>query len=221
VKKKIKISVIIPAYNQEKFIGRCLRSLYNQTLDKSLFEVIVINDASNDKTSYAISLFHKFVKKINNEQNLGLPASVNLGIKKSIGKYIVRVDADDYVNENFLKFLMIFLEENKKKYDAIACDYWIFADKEKWIKRIDSSKKPIACGILFNKKHIMKIGMYDETFLCMEDKELRIRYEKKYRIGYLELPLYRYRQHHKSLTKNLKKMHIFNKKLKAKIISSK
>ena len=76
------ISVIIPVLNQEKFIGRCLRSILQQTLDKKFYEILVINDGSTDKTSYALDLFGKEIKVINNKKNLGLPASVNKGIKK-------------------------------------------------------------------------------------------------------------------------------------------
>ena len=53
-----KVSVLISVFNQEKFIGRCLRSLISQTLDKELYEVIVIDDASTDKTKFALELLH-------------------------------------------------------------------------------------------------------------------------------------------------------------------
>ena len=103
------VSVIIAAFNEEKYIGRCLRSLLDQTIDKKEYEIIVINDGSTDNTSYALELFrdprYSIVKVISNEKNLGLPASLNIGIKLALGKFIVRVDADDFVNENFLKFL--------------------------------------------------------------------------------------------------------------------
>ena len=51
------ISVIIPVYNQEKWIGRCLRSLMNQSMDRDKYELIVIDDGSHDKSGYALDLF--------------------------------------------------------------------------------------------------------------------------------------------------------------------
>ena len=54
-----KISIIVPAYNQEKYIGRCIRSLLSQSLSKNKFEIIVINDGSKDKTEQALKLFKK------------------------------------------------------------------------------------------------------------------------------------------------------------------
>ena len=120
-------------------------------------------------------------------------------------QYIVRVDADDYVNTNFLNFLHYFLDKNPD-IDAVACDYWLFNETEEWLERIDSSQRPIACGILFRKQQLLDIGMYDETFHYHEDQDLRIRFEKKYAITRLELPLYRYRRHENNITNNVEAM---------------
>ena len=72
-----KISVIIPTYNQEKFIGRCLRSLLDQSHERFNYEIIVIDDASQDKTLYALNLFKEDIKIILNKKNKGLPYSIN------------------------------------------------------------------------------------------------------------------------------------------------
>jgi len=53
------ISIIIPAHNQERYIGRCLRSVLNQTYERGNYEIIVIDDASSDRTDYALELFDK------------------------------------------------------------------------------------------------------------------------------------------------------------------
>ncbi len=94
------VSVIVAAYNQEKFIGRCLRSLLHQTMPQVNYEIIVINDGSSDRTPYALELFYDAIHIITNESNLGLPASINRGIMAAKAQYVVRVDADDYVNTN-------------------------------------------------------------------------------------------------------------------------
>ena len=196
-----KISVIITAHNEERFIGRCLRSIINQTLWTLDYEVIVVNDASTDKTGYALELFGNSVTVINNETNLGLPASINRGVKFASGHYIVRLDADDYVNVNYLKFLSFFLDSNEE-YDAVACDYILVDDSEKVLERCDASQKPIGCGIMFKREHLLDLGLYDESFWVHEDKDLRLRFEKVYKVGHLNLPLYRYRKHAKNMTNN-------------------
>ena len=214
--KKIEISVLIASYNQEKYIGRCLRSLFNQSIDFDKYEITLVNDGSTDRTLFAAELFcnpkDSKLKIINNKKNLGLPASLNKAIKASNGKYIVRIDSDDWVSRDFLKLLYEFLENNIYM-DAIACDYNLVNKFEKVIERKNCLLDPIACGIMFKKKDLIEIGLYDETFHYNEERELRIRFEKKFKIHRLELPLYRYRKHEKNMTNNKEVLDIYNNKL--------
>jgi len=197
--------VIVAAYNQEKFIGRCLRSLLHQTIPHEDYEIIVVNDGSTDRTPYALELFHNAIHPITNETNLGLPASINRGIMAARSEYIVRVDSDDYVNLNFLNFLHFYLDQNRYA-DAVACDYFLVDDAEEILERANCMDHPIACGIMFRKQQLIDIGMYDESFRCHEDRDLRIRFEKKYSISRLELPLYRYRRHENNITNDVEAM---------------
>ena len=128
------ISVIIPVYNQEKWITRCLRSLENQSFSREKYELIVVNDGSTDNSESVINLFSNKITFINNTKNSGLPSALNQGIKLSKSKYIVRVDSDDYVNQDFLFLLYEFLEQNKYM-DAVACDYLLVDDNEEIIVR--------------------------------------------------------------------------------------
>jgi glycosyltransferase involved in cell wall biosynthesis len=204
-KNKALISVVISIHNEEKHIGRCLRSLLSQNFSKELFQIVVVNDGSTDKTSYALGLFSEDIIVINNQKNLGLPASLNKAINCINTKYFVRVDGDDYVGNNFLLFLYSFIVNNKHM-DAIACDYNLINKKEEVLKRKNCMKDPIACGIMFQTHQIVKIGLYDENFLLHEERDLRIRFLKEYSIHRLELPLYRYRQHDNNITNNKKAM---------------
>ena len=80
--KQLAVSIIVPVYNQEKYIGRCLRSLLAQDFDKDRFEVIVINDGSNDKTAYALELFKRATKENPSNEKFWLSFS-NILIKKN------------------------------------------------------------------------------------------------------------------------------------------
>ena len=84
--KNPRVSVLVAAYNQERFIERCLRSLLHQSIPHDDYEIIVVNDGITDKTTYALELFcdpkYSKVKVITNETNLGLPASLNRSIRK-------------------------------------------------------------------------------------------------------------------------------------------
>lgn len=212
----LSVSVIIPVYNQEKWIGRCLRSILNQTMDRLKYELIVINDGSSDRSGYALNLFKDEITLIDNKDNKGLPSALNDGIKASRSHYIVRLDADDYVNENFLFLLHEFLEQNKYM-DAVACDYLLVDDKEEVLERKNCMKNPIGCGIMFKSNHLFEIGLYDESFQLNEERELRYRFEKKYKIERLELPLYRYRRHADNITNNKASLKYHDEKLKNKL----
>ena len=210
-----KISVIIPVYNQERYLARCLHSILSQTFNDDHFEVIVINDASTDSTPFVLEQFKKNIKIINNKQNIGLPGSLNLGIKNSNAQYIVRLDSDDYVNDKFLEILYMFANYNSK-INAFACDYHLIDENEQIIETANCMEKPIGCGIIFRRQDLIKIGMYDEEFLINEEKDLRSRFETEFLINRIELPLYRYRKHETNMTNNKNAMSHYNKKLKEK-----
>jgi glycosyltransferase involved in cell wall biosynthesis len=193
------ISVIIPAHNAERFIGRAIRSVLNQTIPSSESEVIVVNDGSTDRTAFALGLFKDEIYILHNENRLGLPASLNRAIRSARGKFVVRVDADDYVRSDYLFLLQRFLEDNTYM-DAVACDYLVVDDSENIVERCNCLENPIGCGVMFRIDHLIDIGLYDDDFLMHEDRDLRARFLKKYEIHRVELPLYRYRRHEGNMT---------------------
>ncbi len=211
---KLKISVIIPVYNSEKYIGRCLRSLFKQNINKKNFEIIVINDFSKDNSIAEIKKYKSSnLKIIHNKKNLGLPASLNVGIKQATGSLIVRVDSDDWVHDEFLNLMSTFLSLNKK-IDAVACDYTLTDHKENPIIEKNCMKFPIGCGIMFRIQHLLEMGLYDEKFLYAEEEALRKKFLNAYNITRIPLSLYRYRQHKKNRSKNVKMVRRYSKKAK-------
>ena len=125
---------------------------------------------------------------IENKKNLGLPASLNKGIKKARGQFIVRVDSDDYVHVEFLKILSLHLQLNHS-IDAIASDYLLVNNDQDVLGQNNCLKNLIGCGIMFRLKHLIDIGLYDESFLLREEEELMIRFKSKYKISRLQLPV--------------------------------
>ena len=209
------ISVLIPAYNAERFIGRAIRSVLNQTVPDRQHEVIAVDDASTDRTAYALELFKDEIEILYNGKRLGLPASLNRAIRAARGKYVVRVDADDYVSHDYLYILQRFLEDNTYM-DAVACDYLLVDDSENVIERRNCMEHPIGCGIMFRTDHLIEIGSYDDNFLMHEDRDLRVRFLKKYAIHRIELPLYRYRRHKDNMTNDRVASRRFERQLKVK-----
>lgn len=202
------ISVLITAYNVEKYIGRAIRSILNQSLDRHSYEVLVVNDFSTDRTRFALEVFEDEIDLINNLKRIGLPASLNLGIRKAKGQFIVRIDGDDYVHQDFLKILELHLHLNED-IDAIACDYLLVDDNEHNLGQKNCMEEPIACGIMFRIEHLIDIGLYNEDFLILEDEDLRMRFQKKYHIERVKLPLYRYRKHANNMTSDNAKVEYF------------
>jgi glycosyltransferase involved in cell wall biosynthesis len=210
-----KISVIIPAYNEELYLGRCIRSLLDQSVNVNEYELIIINDASDDNTQKIIDHYIDNIVLINNESNIGLPASLNKGILKAKGQYIVRVDADDYVHCEYLKVLSIHLKLNNDL-DAVACDYDLVDDRQDLIKHVNCLKSPIGCGIMYRAEQLIEIGCYDENFRVREDEEMSIRFKKKYSLTRIPLPLYKYHLHDNNITSNLQAMNFYKDKLNQK-----
>jgi glycosyltransferase involved in cell wall biosynthesis len=102
------ISIIVPVYNVEKYLPKCLDSLLKQGLDSNQYEILIINDGSTDGSGTIANEFakkHSQIKVIDQE-NAGLGAARNIGIKHAIGKYIQFVDSDDYLEENVLPSLL-------------------------------------------------------------------------------------------------------------------
>ena len=204
-------------FNQERWIKNCLDSLiYHQSISNKDFEIILVDDNSKDQTQKVIKKYKKFknIIFIKNRKNLGLPKSLNKAIKKSNNQFIVRVDGDDYVKKNFLKLSKQFLLKNRK-YQAVAVDYDKVDENNFLIKSENCKKKEIACGIMFLKESLEKIGLYNENFKMREGHELKRRFLINFKIGRLPKPLYNYRQHKKNRTKNKRVLKLYDRMLRS------
>ncbi len=205
------VSIIIPVYNGEKFIQRAIRSVVDQNFPRKQFEIIVVDDGSTDNTLDIIQPFKDTIRIMRHEKNMGLAASRNTGIKAAKGQYIVNLDADDYLHQDFLYIETMFLSLNVD-FDAVSCDYYIVDEYEKRLERRNATEYPIACGIMFRMEQLVDIGLYSEDFLVREEEDLRQRFLKRYRIHHIPLPLYRYRKHDDNITNNQELMKKYKKK---------
>ncbi|MEG1563896.1 MAG: glycosyltransferase family 2 protein [Bacteroides sp.] len=119
----LKLSIIIPAYNAEKHIERCIHSLYEQDMATNEYEVLVINDGSTDQTLAVVERLCKqypFVRLFSTINN-GLSISRNKGIKASAGEYLLFLDADDCFRPHCLK--TIYQEMSQNKLDMMLMNY--------------------------------------------------------------------------------------------------
>jgi glycosyltransferase involved in cell wall biosynthesis len=193
------VAVIMAAHNEEKYIERALRSCLAQSAPHDLYEVVVVDDGSTDATRRIAESLGDPVRVLSNEVQLGLPASLNRGLKAAHCRFVVRVDADDYVHTDFVRVLTLFLDLNPYM-DAVACDYYTVDQREEHIEHVSCLERPIGCGIMFRKDRLIELGLYDESFLMAEDLDLRLRFERRWKMHRVELPLYRYRLHGENMT---------------------
>lgn len=172
--------------------------MHQKNINRYEYEIIVVDDNSTDKSLEKIMDFDSLVKIIKNKKNYGLSYSRNVGLRKAKGKYVTMLDSDDYLAENFLFITGLHLDNNK--WGAVATDYFKVNLVGKLIRRETAKKKPIACGILFKKKCLDKLKYYNKKIRINEEVDLMKRFLKKFSLGFVELPLYRYTKHRKSLT---------------------
>ena len=110
----MKISIIIPFYNSDIYLERVFTSIYEQCIDKSYFEVICIDDCSNDSSSQVVKDFQKKYSNLylfSHEENKKQGAARNLGLTKAKGEFIWFVDADDFIEDKALNKLFLKLDE--------------------------------------------------------------------------------------------------------------
>tara|TARA_Y100001970_G_C14259925_1_gene879560 strand:- start:15421 stop:16785 length:1365 start_codon:yes stop_codon:yes gene_type:complete len=216
------ITVYITNYNYGKFIKKAINSVLNQTFKN--YELIIIDDGSKDKSVEIINEFqNKKNIKIIFQKNKGLVVSNNLALRLSKAKYIMRLDSDDWLDPHALEIMSNILERDEK-ISLVFPDYYE-VDKNgkilKQIRRHNFKKVKLldqpahgACTLI-RKENLMDIGGYDEEFNCQDGYYLWLKFIKKYVVRNVNLPLFYYRQHEKSLSKNNKK--IFSNR--SKIIS--
>lgn len=129
----VKVSVIVPVYNTEKYLRRCLDSLVNQTLKE--LEIILVNDGSTDSSCQIMNEYESKYPgrmKVYTKENGGQATARNAGIQRSIGNYIGFVDSDDYVDENM--FEVMYQAAKRDDSDLVECHYHYLCEEGKKTK---------------------------------------------------------------------------------------
>lgn len=131
----MELSIIIPVYNVEKYIEKCLESIYNQGADKKRFEVIVVNDGTKDHSIERIQpiIDHNDNCILINQDNQGLSVARNTGLKNAKGNYVWFVDSDDQLAPEALNPVLDLLKERKEDiiaFNVLKRDEVSGADKE-------------------------------------------------------------------------------------------
>lgn len=205
-----KISVIVPAYNAEKTIERCLKSILKQTYNN--LEVIVVNDGSTDSTEFVISTLKKNDSRVRmiTIENSGVSHARNVGIDNATGEYITFVDSDDYIDEEMYASLIDLIQKYNVK--IAHCSYCnvdsygnvisVVGDQGKTV--VQNHDEAICClldgrlfaGGLWNK--LFEVSLFcgcrlDESIKHNEDILMNFQlFEQSDKSVYIDKPFYHY-----------------------------
>ena len=156
------VSIIIPAYNSEKFIRRCLDSVVNQIYKN--IEIIVVDDASTDNTEKIIKEYAEKDNRIRpfySSENKGVSFSRNIGLKASTGEYIMFVDSDDELTKDAIRRMVDIANKYNSDYvDSYQIIKYAKNNKEYMFTEFKLPKKHLVLGSIENNPKIINMYMY-------------------------------------------------------------
>lgn len=201
--KKIDVSVIVPVYNVEKYLEKCLESLVNQKFNN--YEVIVVNDGSPDNSQNIIDKYVENYPELirgYKKENGGLSSARNYGLKKAKGEYVSFVDSDDYVKADYLSLL--YDKAKLGNYDIVVCDIIrkyenneeilnCYFDKNNTVVKNLLVSLPAAWNKIYKKNLFIDNNIYYPDKLYYEDLATtgRLLISAK-NVAYIDEPLYYY-----------------------------
>lgn len=198
-------SVVICSFNNKPYLGRAIRSCLKQSLSPVKYEVIVVDDCSTDGSQDVLDSFKDKIVQILLDKNVGVAEASNVGIRNALGRFIIRVDSDDYINEHTLLFMSEILNNNPD-IGFVYCDHNRVDAQERVLERINLSTLDKifrhGAGIMFRKSYLEQLGLYDKELRNAEDFDLLRRYIKNFDGFHLPMSLYRYRIHDTNMTKD-------------------
>ncbi|MEQ8667404.1 MAG: glycosyltransferase [Rhodospirillales bacterium] len=220
-----KVTVYITCHNYGRFVREAIDSVYRQFYDD--WELLIIDDGSSDDSwsiiGQAAAEMPGKVRTYRNAKAKGLPTCANLAISEARGKYLLRLDADDYLDESALLIMATYLERN----NAIALVYpnYIYVEEDgtyigvEQRKRVETETKLLdlpahgACTMV--RKRILKaVGGYSTDHRAQDGYDLWFNIINRYRVANISTPLFYYRQHRASLTQNTERVLAARRKIK-------
>lgn len=178
----MKLSIIIPAFNTEAVISRCLKSVFEQNLSESDYEIIIVDDGSTDDT-YSVIESHigynniKLLRQKNQRQG----AARNNALKIAQGEYIWFVDSDDFIESNCLLYLYKVAKENNL--DLLFFNHYRLTDGNKLLLQVQFQKQEIYSKVMSGKDIINHRSIYLGPCFCLYRKEYLDLYDIRFKEG--------------------------------------
>lgn len=204
------VSVYITNHNYGRFIGQSVDSVLQQTMLD--YELIIIDDGSSDDSRTVIERYsHLPGVRIIHQECKGLNITNNIALRVARGKYLMRLDADDWLEKNALLLMTNALEQDSEL-GLVFPDYYLVdaAGDVLGLERRHSFDKDVslldqpahgACTMI-RREFLLALGGYDESFTCQDGYDLWLKFIDRHKVENINLPLFYYRQHGNNLTRN-------------------
>lgn len=221
------VTIYITNYNYSNFIIQSIESVLNQTL--SNFELFIIDDGSTDNSKELIEKYRYHEKiTIIYQQNKGLNITNNVAMRVSNGKYLMRLDADDFLEPQALEKMNLILEKDDKL-GLVFPDYYYVdefgtrigqEERHNFEKEVSLYDQPAhgACTMI-RLNFLKELGGYNESFTCQDGYDLWIKFITNHKVTNINEPLFSYRQHGKNLTGNELRILSTRQKIKDSFVS--
>ncbi len=222
----MKISVVIPLYNAEKYIVETLDSLISQTYP--IDEILVVDDCGTDQSTAIVekySMLHPVVRLIRQSHNQGGSAARNRGLAEARNAWVLMMDADDTIHPDLLKLQVEQLRRYMEIEPQPVCVHPAYVQTDENGNVLDNSEYRgqqlsyeetfgsllvrnyiiTPSGLLLNRNAALKIGGYKANFFVSEDAEFILRLSREGTFVYVDEPYVYFRRHEMSITSDLKK----------------
>jgi glycosyltransferase involved in cell wall biosynthesis len=226
IKYKPKVSIIIAAYNSEKYIKFAIASVQKQRYEN--WELIIVNDCSTDSTRKIIKKYQsKKILTINLKNNVGPYRATNFAFKKATGTYIAILDSDDYSHPDRIASQVSELEKNKNT-GLVLTQFHSIDQNNKIIKNVKNKKfisvnnfnkrfpcENLACNssAMFRKEYIKEIKFYEKKYFYSNDYNFYLKIFKVSNVKLINKFYTYYRVHKEQRTNNLKAKTILKEQL--------
>jgi glycosyltransferase involved in cell wall biosynthesis/molybdopterin-guanine dinucleotide biosynthesis protein A len=207
------VTVYIPCRDYGHYLAEAIQSVLDQSLEE--WELIVIDDGSEDDTQAVIERYKALdpqrISSIRHEMPRGLQVSANEVIREARGRYVMRLDADDYLDESALLVMVNHLERHPDV--ALVYPNYVYVDESGRVLGVENRRKVVveakvldlpahgACTMV-RKRVLKSVGGYDESFDRQDGHDLWLKVVNRYAVANISTALFYYRQHSASLSRD-------------------
>lgn len=221
------ITVYITNHNYGTYLKQSIDSVLSQSFQD--FELLIIDDGSTDNSKEIIELYSSRPRiSIIYQKNKGLNITNNIAMRAANGKYLMRLDADDFLEEEALEKMSLALDKDDKLGLVFPDYYYVDANgnrtgieqRHNFEKEVSLFDQPAhgACTMI-RLQFLKELGGYNESFTCQDGYDLWIKFITHHKVSNINIPLFSYRRHGQNLTTNEEKILKTRKQIKSAFVN--